>query len=225
MPGFPILKPGGPVEGGCGIQESRHGGNHRRHGEGTAREDRRADDGMQEGADRGRRRHGQGRGDPARSRAATRRARWPAASRPKASSAPAYRGGRQAGALVEVNCETDFVAKNEDFLALVAKLAELVAVEESGRCGGAVRRCPSAQDGGSRRAPGAGGQHRREPVDPALRADPGQGHARALPARRRQDRRAGGRGRRRRSAGQGPRDAHRRVQAGGAVQGRGARRS
>ncbi len=33
------------------------------------------------------------------------------------------------GAMVEVNCETDFVAKNDDFLALSAKLAELVATQ------------------------------------------------------------------------------------------------
>ena len=33
------------------------------------------------------------------------------------------------GALVEVNCETDFVAKNEDFLAFANGLAELVAKE------------------------------------------------------------------------------------------------
>ena len=33
------------------------------------------------------------------------------------------------GAMVEVNCETDFVAKNDDFLALSAKLAEMVAVQ------------------------------------------------------------------------------------------------
>ena len=31
------------------------------------------------------------------------------------------------GAIVEVNCETDFVAKNDDFLNMAAKLAELVA--------------------------------------------------------------------------------------------------
>jgi len=31
------------------------------------------------------------------------------------------------GAMVEVNCETDFVAKNADFLAFAAKLAELAA--------------------------------------------------------------------------------------------------
>jgi len=33
------------------------------------------------------------------------------------------------GALVELNCETDFVAKNEDFLAFAKALAELVAAE------------------------------------------------------------------------------------------------
>ena len=33
------------------------------------------------------------------------------------------------GAIVEVNCETDFVAKNADFLALSARLAELVATQ------------------------------------------------------------------------------------------------
>jgi len=33
------------------------------------------------------------------------------------------------GAIIEVNCETDFVAKNDDFLALTAKLAELVATQ------------------------------------------------------------------------------------------------
>ena len=33
----------------------------------------------------------------------------------------------KAGALVELNCETDFVAKNEDFLAFAGSLAELAA--------------------------------------------------------------------------------------------------
>ena len=33
------------------------------------------------------------------------------------------------GAIIEVNCETDFVAKNDDFLALSAKLAEMVATQ------------------------------------------------------------------------------------------------
>jgi elongation factor Ts len=35
------------------------------------------------------------------------------------------------GALVELNCETDFVAKNEDFLAFAASLAEIVAQDEA----------------------------------------------------------------------------------------------
>jgi elongation factor Ts len=34
---------------------------------------------------------------------------------------------RKLGAMVEVNCETDFVAKNEEFLALAQQCAELVA--------------------------------------------------------------------------------------------------
>src|SRR5687768_11743572 len=32
---------------------------------------------------------------------------------------------RRLGALVELNCETDFVAKNEDFLAFARSLAEI----------------------------------------------------------------------------------------------------
>ena len=38
-------------------------------------------------------------------------------------------GDQKLGAIVEINCETDFVAKNDDFLALSAKLAELVATQ------------------------------------------------------------------------------------------------
>lgn len=33
------------------------------------------------------------------------------------------------GSMIEVNCETDFVAKNEDFLALVKNLAEMVVTQ------------------------------------------------------------------------------------------------
>jgi elongation factor Ts len=38
-------------------------------------------------------------------------------------------GDQKLGAIVEINCETDFVAKNDDFLALSQKLAELVATQ------------------------------------------------------------------------------------------------
>src|SRR5690349_23718948 len=36
-------------------------------------------------------------------------------------------GDARLGALVELNCETDFVAKNEEFLSFASFLAELVA--------------------------------------------------------------------------------------------------
>lgn len=36
------------------------------------------------------------------------------------------------GAIVEVNCETDFVAKSEEFLGFTAKVAELVAARDPG---------------------------------------------------------------------------------------------
>src|SRR5258708_36624891 len=36
-------------------------------------------------------------------------------------------GSGKAGAIVELNCETDFVAKNEDFLALSRALANLAS--------------------------------------------------------------------------------------------------
>ncbi len=38
-------------------------------------------------------------------------------------------GDGKLAAMVELNCETDFVAKNDDFLALAASLAELVATQ------------------------------------------------------------------------------------------------
>ena len=39
-------------------------------------------------------------------------------------------GDKTAGALVEVNCETDFVAKNEDFRRFVEELAELALIKK-----------------------------------------------------------------------------------------------
>jgi len=38
-------------------------------------------------------------------------------------------GDQKLGSIIEVNCETDFVAKNDDFLALAKQLAELVATK------------------------------------------------------------------------------------------------
>src|SRR5262252_2836559 len=39
---------------------------------------------------------------------------------------------QKSGALVELNCETDFVAKNEDFLAFAKSLAEVAVSREPG---------------------------------------------------------------------------------------------
>jgi elongation factor Ts len=36
----------------------------------------------------------------------------------------------KSGALVEVNCETDFVARNEDFIGFVRDLAQLAATKD-----------------------------------------------------------------------------------------------
>src|SRR5437868_921531 len=38
----------------------------------------------------------------------------------------------KSGALVEVNCETDFVARNDDFLAFAKSIAEVVATRDPG---------------------------------------------------------------------------------------------
>src|SRR5574338_1458244 len=40
-------------------------------------------------------------------------------------------GDGKLGSIIEVNCETDFVAKNDDFLALVKNCAELVSDRKS----------------------------------------------------------------------------------------------
>ena len=50
------------------------------------------------------------------------------------------------GALVEVNCETDFVSKNESFLAFVKSCAELVAAQNPADIA-ALAALPLAQDG------------------------------------------------------------------------------
>ena len=67
------------------------------------------------------------------------------------------------GAMVEVNCETDFVAKNEEFLAFARSLAELVARQTPGGRRGAVGAAAGRSDR-RRGAHGAGRQDRREHV-------------------------------------------------------------
>ena len=121
--------------------------------------------------------------------------------------------GGKAGAIVEVNCETDFVAKTPDFQSLVKDIAEHVGEERPRRRGrprgAALRRDPRPDRGTAR--PGEDrvhqGEHRGAALRPlrAARGDEGPGGRLHPPAggQRRRPRRArrGVGGRRRRSPG------------------------
>ena len=69
-----------------------------------------------------------------------------AASRITAEGVVASAMSMDAGALVEVNCETDFVTKNDSFLAFARSLATIVANENPADVE-ALSRLPLAQDG------------------------------------------------------------------------------
>jgi elongation factor Ts len=58
-----------------------------------------------------------------------------AASRTAAEGVVAIAVHARAGAIVEMNCETDFVAKNDDFLKFADSLAELVVAKSPGDVG------------------------------------------------------------------------------------------
>jgi hypothetical protein len=115
------------------------------------------------------------------------------------------------GSIFEINSETDFVAKNDEFLKLAADCARWWP----------KRTRPTSPPVGPADGRGhgridphrAGRQDRREHEHPPLRAHRGQGQAGVLHPRRFEDRRAGRPGRRRRATGQGPGDAHRRLEA------------
>ena len=121
------------------------------------------------------------------------------------------------GALVEVNCETDFVSKNDAFLAFAKALRRPGRRERPGRRRRAVGAAVLAgrlRPDGRRRAQGPDRQDRREHVDPPLQALRRRRQAGQLPARHAH--RRAGRVRRRRGRGQGRRDARRGDEAGGA---------
>ncbi|MFO1293453.1 MAG: translation elongation factor Ts [Rubrivivax sp.] len=69
-----------------------------------------------------------------------------AASRVTAEGVVAAHVGGDTGALVEINCETDFVSKNESFLALARSCAQLVAGHNPADVA-ALAALPLAQDG------------------------------------------------------------------------------
>jgi elongation factor Ts len=74
-------------------------------------------------------------------------------------------------AIVEVNCETDFVAKNDDFLAFT-KAGRAGGQQQPGRCG-CLSACRWRRHGRSH-PHRAGRQDRREHVDPPLRPHRGR---------------------------------------------------
>ncbi len=106
---------------------------HSRCGQAAARAHRRRHDGVQEGAG----------GDQAAtwtrppsscaSRASPRPTRRPRASPPKASSCSSVSADGHAAAMVEVNCETDFVAREQDFGAFAAGGRRARARQPAGR--------------------------------------------------------------------------------------------
>jgi elongation factor Ts len=69
-----------------------------------------------------------------------------AAARITAEGVIAYASALGAGAMIEVNCETDFVTKNDSFLAFVQNCAELVAQHHPADVA-ALSALPLAQDG------------------------------------------------------------------------------
>ena len=197
--------------------EARHGGNHRKHGRRTARQDRRADDGMQEGADRSRRRHGQGRGAAARQ--ARQQGRQGRVAHHRRRRGRARSSTATTGALVEVNCETDFVAKNDDFLAFANGARRARRREQPGRrrrAGRAAVRSGRLRPTRRGRAQGRwSARSARTCRSAASSASPATASSRRYLHGTRIGVLVEYRGRR--SARQGRRDAHRGDEAGGAV--------
>ena len=117
--------------------------------------------------------------------------------------------------MVEVNCETDFVAKNDDFRAFAAEVAQIVARDNPADVAALGARTLASGETVEARRAGARAEDRREHVDPPLRA------ARRRRAASRRTCTASRIGvlvdldRRRRRARQGSRDARRGEQADG----------
>ena len=86
------------------------------------------------------------------------------------------------GALLELNCETDFVARNADFIAFAGKLAALVV--EKNPAGVAALLALPLGDGTVESAAGAGAEARREHFGAALLPRRDASAAGAIPPRR-----------------------------------------
>ena len=93
---------------------------------------------------------------------------------------------RRSAAMVEVNCETDFVAKNDDFRAFAAELAQLVARDDPADLAALGARTLASGETVEARRVGARAEDRREHVAAPLRAalDARAGSRRTSTARR-----------------------------------------
>ena len=112
------------------------------------------------------------------------------------------------GAMVEVNCETDFVARNDDFKAFAAEVAQVVARDNPADVAAlGERKLASGDTVEARRVALVQKIGENMSIRRFVRTR-GEGRARVLRARR-EDRRAGRRRRRRRAGRQGRRDARR----------------
>ena len=105
----------------------RADGGRREGREGASRAHRRRDDGLQGGARGGRRRPRQGDRDPPGQGPGVGREALRAGRPARASSPPTSTPAASSGVLVEVQCETDFVARNDDFQEFAREVAIHIA--------------------------------------------------------------------------------------------------
>ena len=98
-----------------------------KHGQRAPGKNRRGHDGLQESPRRDRRGHAEGRSTICARKGWPRRRRRPTGRRAMARSARMFMPGGKIGVLVEINCETDFVARTAEFQALLKDIAMQVA--------------------------------------------------------------------------------------------------
>ena len=98
--------------------------------EGAPGEDRRADDGLQIRPHRSQGRHGGGGRRAAQEGHRRRRPRRRPATTSEGAVASYIHAGGKIGVLVEVNCESDFVARTDDFKELVHDIAMHIAASD-----------------------------------------------------------------------------------------------
>ena len=108
-------------------QRREHPTDLRRRRQGAARADRRGHDGLQERARRGRRRHGQGAIELLRVKMGSKLGKLAGREAAEGTVQSYIHANGKVGVLVEVDCNTDFVARNEDFIAFAKDLALHIA--------------------------------------------------------------------------------------------------